>query len=129
MGSAIYNIVALVALICLMVEYLSTHTEWSHRVMGMTYLLGVGGWLYYQIMSTIYSFIGTVQAPPLVYEAHRGGEGLLVLSSILVMWAYGQGVSFRTRNQRQRRRAIWFWATSDIRVYGDVVLRLSAPSI
>jgi hypothetical protein len=112
LGSAIYNLVALVALICLMVEYIATHTEWSHRVLGITYLLGVGGWLYYQIMSTIYSFIGTVQAPPLVYEAHRGGEGLLVLSSILVMWAYGQGVSFRTRNQRQRRRAIWFWATS-----------------
>jgi hypothetical protein len=112
LGSAIYNIVALVVLICLMVEYLTAHTEWSHRAMGITYLLGVGGWLYYQIMSTIYSFIGTVQAPPLVYEAHRGGEGLLVLSSILVMWAYGQGVSFRTRNQRQRRRAIWFWATS-----------------
>ena len=112
LGSAIYNLVALIALICLIVEYLSTHTEWSHRAMGITYLLGVGGWLYYQIMSTIYSFIGTVAAPPLVYEAHRGGEGLLVLSSILVMWAYGQGVSFRTRNQRQRRRAIWFWATS-----------------
>jgi hypothetical protein len=28
LGSAIYNIVALVALICLMVEYISTHTEW-----------------------------------------------------------------------------------------------------
>jgi len=112
LGSAIYNLVALVVLICLMVEYLSTHTEWSHRAMGITYLLGVGGWLYYQIVSTIYSFIGTVAAPPLVYEAHRGGEALLVLSSILVMWAYGRGVSFRTRNQRQRRRAIWFWATA-----------------
>ena len=76
LGSAIYNFVALVVLICLMVEYLSTHTEWSHRAMGITYLLGVGGWLYYQIMSTIYSFIGTVAAPPFVYEAHRGGEGL-----------------------------------------------------
>jgi hypothetical protein len=28
------------------------------------------------------------------------------------MWVYGRGVSFRTRNQRQRRRAIWFWVTS-----------------
>jgi len=112
LGSAIYNFVALVVLVCLMVEYLSAHTEWSHRAMGITYLLGIGGWLYYQIVSTIYSFIGTVAAPPLVYEAHRGGEALLVLSSIFVMWAYGRGVSFRTRNQRQRRRAIWFWAIS-----------------
>ena len=75
LGSAIYNLVALVVLVCLMVEYLSTHTEWSHRAMGITYLLGIGGWLYYQIVSTIYSFIGTVAAPPLVYEAHRVGEG------------------------------------------------------
>jgi len=112
LGSAIYNLVALIVLTCLMVEYLSTHTEWSHRAMGITYLLGIGGWLYYQIVSTIYSFIGTVAAPPLVYEAHRGGEALLVLSSILVMWAYGRGVSFRTKNHRQRRRAIWFWVTS-----------------
>ena len=112
LGSAIYNSVALVVLFCLMVEYLSTHTEWAHRAMGVTYLLGIGGWLYYQIVSTIYSFAETVAAPPLVYEAHRAGEGLLVLSSILVMWAYGRGVSFRTRNQRQRRRAIWFWVIS-----------------
>ncbi|MDH4186553.1 MAG: hypothetical protein OEV08_06125, partial [Nitrospira sp.] len=111
LGSAIYNFVALVAVVSLMAEYLSTHTEWSHRAVGLTYLLGISGWLYYQIVSTVYSFIGTVAAPPFVYEAHRGGEALMVLSSILVFWAYGQGVSFRTRNIRQRRRAIWFWAT------------------
>ncbi len=42
LGSAIYNFVALVALVALMVEYLSTHTEWSHRAMGVTYLWGSG---------------------------------------------------------------------------------------
>jgi len=78
-----------------MVEYLSTHTEWSHPAMGITYLLGIGGWLYYQIVSTIYSFIGTV-GPAFVYEAHRGVKGCCLVS-ILVMWAYGRGVSFRTR--------------------------------
>ena len=65
LGSAIYNFVALVALTCLMMEYLSTHTEWSHRIMGITYFLGIGGWLYYQIVSTTYGLIGTVAAPPL----------------------------------------------------------------
>lgn len=112
LGSAVYNFVALAALICLMSEYLVTHTDWSHRTMGLTYLFGIGGWLYYQIVSTVYSFTGTVAAPPFVYEAHRAGEGFMVLSSFLVFWAYGRGVSFRTRNQRQRRRAIWFWVTA-----------------
>ena len=112
LGAAIYNFVALIAIACLMTEYLSTHPAWSHRAMGLTYLLGIGGWFYYQIVSTIYSFTGTVMAPPLVYEAIRVGEALMVLSSILVFWAYGRGVSFRTRNQRQRRRAIWFWMTA-----------------
>ncbi|HEY7532403.1 MAG TPA: hypothetical protein VH681_06405 [Nitrospiraceae bacterium] len=111
-GSAIYNVVALVTLVSLMAEYLSTHGERSHRAMGLTYLFGIGGWLYYQIVSTTYSFLGTVAGPPFVYEAHRFGEALMVLSSILVFWAYGHGVSVRTRNQRQRRRAIWFWTTA-----------------
>ena len=111
LGSSIYNLVALVTLACLMTEYLSTHEDRAYRAMALTYLFGIGGWLYYQIVSTAYSFLGTVAAPPMVYEAHRVGEALMVLSSILVFWAYGQGVSVRTRNQRQRRRAIWFWTT------------------
>lgn len=133
LGSAIYNFVALVALVCLMTEYLSAHTEWSHRAMGLTYLLGIGGWLYYQIVSTIYSFSGTVAAPPLVYEAHRAGEALMVLSSILVFWAYGRGVSFRTRNQQQRRRAIWFWATAGstftLMLFLDYLLKQYDPGL
>jgi hypothetical protein len=112
LGSAIYNSVALVSVILLMAEYLATHSDRSHRVLGVTYLLGISGWLYYQIVSTFYSFTGTVAAPPMVYEAHRAGEALMVLASILVFWAYGRGVSFRSRNQRQRRRAIWFWGTA-----------------
>jgi hypothetical protein len=111
-GSAIYNFVALTAIALLMAEYLSTHQDLSHRVLGVVYLLGISGWLYYQIVSTFYSYIGTVAAPPFVYEFHRGGEALMVLASILVYWAYGQGLSFRSRNQRQRRRAIWFWGTA-----------------
>jgi len=111
-GSAIYNSVALTAIWLLMSEYLTTRRERSHRVLGVVYLLGISGWLYYQIVSTFYSFIGTVAAPPFVYEFHRGGEALMVLASILVYWAYGRGLSFRSRNQRQRRRAIWFWGTA-----------------
>jgi multisubunit Na+/H+ antiporter MnhG subunit len=50
----------------------------------------------------------------LVYEANRLGEALMVLASILVFWAYGRGVSFRTRNRQQRRRALWFGAVSGV---------------
>jgi len=114
LGSAIYNGVALAAIVLLMSEYLATHHDRSHRLLGITYLLGIGGWLYYQIVSTFYSLSGTVSAPPMVYEAHRAGEALMVLASILVFWAYGQGISFRSRNQRQRHRAMWFWGTAGI---------------
>lgn len=114
LGSAIYNTVALSAIVLLMSEYLSTHHDRSHRLLAVTYLLGIGGWLYYQIVSTFYSFAGTVAAPPMVYESHRAGEALMVLASILVFWAYGRGVSFRSRNQRQRHRAIWFWGTATV---------------
>jgi hypothetical protein len=112
LGSAIYNTAALSAIVLLMSEYLSMHHDRSHRLLGITYLLGIGGWLYYQIVSTLFSFAGTVVAPPMVYEAHRAGEACMVLASILVFWAYGRGVSFRSRNQRQRHRAIWFWSTA-----------------
>ncbi|PJA78397.1 MAG: hypothetical protein CO149_04250, partial [Nitrospirae bacterium CG_4_9_14_3_um_filter_51_5] len=41
-------------------------------------------------------------APPLVHEANRLGEALMVLSSILVFWAYGT-TSIITKNKQQRR--------------------------
>ena len=114
LGSAIYNATALTAIVLLMTEYLTTHHDRFHRLLGVTYLLGIGGWLYYQIVSSLYTFIGTAAAPPMVYEAHRAGEALMVLGSILVFWAYGRGVSFRSRNQRQRHRAMWFWGTATV---------------
>jgi hypothetical protein len=113
-GSAIYNFIALTTIVLLMAEYLAAHRDRAQRVLGVVYLLGISGWLYYQIVSTLYSFLGTVAAPPLVYEFHRGGEALMVAASILVYWAYGRGLSFRSRNQRQRRRAIWFWGTAGV---------------
>lgn len=128
LGSAIYNLVALVALICLMVEYLSTHTEWSHRAMGITYLLGVGGWLYYQIVSTIYSFIGTVQAPPFVYEAHRGGRalGLVQHPGDVGLWT-GRFIPYPQSAATPPRHLVL--GNLRIRVYSDAVFRLPAPSV
>ena len=131
LGSAIYNSVALAAIILLMTEYLSAHQDRSHRALGLTYLLGISGWLYYQIVSSIYTFAGTVAAPPLVYEAHRAGEAMMVLASILVFWAYGRGVSFRSRNQTQRHRAMWFWGSAGmvfaVLLFLDYILKQVDP--
>jgi hypothetical protein len=113
-GSIAYNVTTVIALTALMIEYLSQHQEWSKRIMGATYYFGISGWLYYQILSTTYGWMGVIAAPPLVYEANRLGEALMVLASILVFWGYGRGVSFRTRNRQQRRRAIWFGAVSGV---------------
>jgi hypothetical protein len=95
-------------------EYLITHQERVQRILVVTYFLGIFGWLYYQIMSTIYSLSGTVAAPPLVYESHRAGEALMVVASIFVFVAYGHGLSLRTKNRRQRTRAVAFWATTGV---------------
>jgi hypothetical protein len=113
-GAAIYNSVALLTLTLFAGEYLMTHQERAQRILVVTYYLGISGWLYYQIMSTIYSLSGTLAAPPLVYESHRAGEALMVVASIFVFVAYGHGLSLRTKNRRQRTRAIAFWATTGV---------------
>jgi hypothetical protein len=77
----------------------------------VVYLLGISGWLYYQVVSTSYGLVGSVQAPPFVHEINRAGEALMVLASILVFWAYG-GFSLTTKNKRQQRRTIAFMLTA-----------------
>jgi hypothetical protein len=114
LGAAIYNSVALLTLTLFVAEYLTTHQERAQRILVVTYYLGISGWLYYQILSTIYSLSGTVAAPPLVYESHRAGEALMVVASILVFVAFGNGLSLRTTNRRQRTRAMTFWATTGV---------------
>jgi hypothetical protein len=114
LGAAIYNSVALLTLTLFVAEYLTTHQERAQRILVVTYYLGISGWLYYQIMSTIYSLSGTLAAPPLVYESHRAGEALMVAASLFVFVAYGHGLSLRTTNRRQRARAIAFWATTSV---------------
>ena len=132
-GSVIYNSLAIVTLTLFVLEYLATHHERAQRMLGVTFYLGISGWLYYQIISTIYSLAGTLAAPPLVYESHRIGEALMVLASYLVFVAYGQGLSLRTRNRRQRTRAIWFWATTSAifttLIFTDYLLGLYDPAL
>lgn len=133
LGSVIYNGLAWLTLTLFMLEYLSTHHERAQRILGITYFLGISGWLYYQIVSTAYSLAGTLAAPPLVYEFHRVGEALMVLASFLVFVAYGRGLSLRTKNRRQRHRAIWFWATAGTvfttLIFTDYLLGLYDPAL
>ncbi len=133
MGTIIYNGLALVTLTLFVLEYLTTHHEWALRILGVTYYLGISGWLYYQIISTIYSLAETLVVPPLVYESHRIGEALMVLASVLVFVAYGQGLSLWAKNRRRRNRAIWFWATTGTifttLIFTDYLLDLYDPTV
>ena len=133
LGFIIYNSLAFITLSLFMFDYLSTRRERAQRLFGLTYFLGISGWLYYQIVSTVYSLTGTLAAPPLVYEFHRVGEALMVLASFLVFVAYGRGLSLRTRNRRQRSRAVWFWSTAvaifTTLIFTDYLLGLYDPAL
>jgi hypothetical protein len=107
LGSVVYNAVFWVILVLLVADYLSIPRPWSQRTMIVVYLLGISGWLYYQVVSTSYGLAGSLEAPPLVHEINRVGEALMVLASMLVFWAYG-GFSLKTKNKRQQRRTIAF---------------------
>jgi hypothetical protein len=107
LGSIIYNVVSIAVLIILALEYFHTHGRGIQRATIVCYLLGVFGWLYYQTVSTAYGFLGLVSVPPLVHEINRAGEAMMVLASILLLWAYG-GISLKTKNLRQRRRVVLF---------------------
>jgi hypothetical protein len=134
LGAVIYNGLTLVVLTAFMSEYWITHRELTQRVLAAVYYLGVSGWLYYQIVSTFYSWTGALAAPPLVYESHRAGEAFMLLASYLVFVAYGKSksLSLRTKNRRQLSRAIWFWATTAIlfsaMLVADYLLDLYSPA-
>jgi hypothetical protein len=122
-GSILYNGVTFLVLTLFVMDYLTTHREPAQRLLAATFYLGVSGWLYYQIISTIYSWAGTLAAPPLVYESHRMGEALMVLASFMVFIAYGKSksLSLRTKNRTQRNRALWFWSTTGL-IFSSLII-------
>lgn len=135
LGAVIYNGLTLAVLTAFVSEYWITHREPAHRVLAAAYYLGVSGWLYYQIMSSLYSWMGVLAAPPLVYESHRVGEAFMLLASYLVFVAYGKSksVSLRTKNRRQLNRALWFWGIAVIvfsaLIVADYLLDLYSPAV
>jgi hypothetical protein len=134
LGAIIYNGLTLAVLTLFVTEYLLTHREPAQRILAAAYYLGVSGWLYYQIVSTIYSLMGAIAQPPLVYESHRMGEAMMVLASFLVFVAYGKSksLSLRTKNRQQRNRAMWFWSTTgaifSALIVADYLLDLYSPA-
>nr|MDH4356476.1 hypothetical protein [Nitrospira sp.] len=134
LGAVMYNGLTLVVLTAFVSEYWVTHRESAQRVLIATYYLGVSGWLYYQIVSSFYSWMGVLAAPPLAYESHRAGEAFMLLASYLVFVAYGKSrsVSLRTKNRRQLSRAMWFWGVTTIvfatLIVADYLLDLYSPA-
>ncbi|MCA9470711.1 MAG: hypothetical protein MRJ96_01400 [Nitrospirales bacterium] len=102
LGAVVYNIISLVLLVFLMLEYFASHKLRTQRLAIGCFFLGICGWIYYQTLTTSYGLLGFVTAPPLVHEINRLGEALMVASSILVFWAYGS-TSFFTKNKQQRK--------------------------
>lgn len=107
LGIVLHSMLLWAILLVLAAAYLSVPRPWPQRAMLVSYVVGLSGWLYYQVSSTSYGLFGLLDAPPLVHEINRFGEAMMVLASVLVFWAYG-GISFRTTNRRQRRRTILF---------------------
>ncbi|MCY3727892.1 MAG: hypothetical protein OXF97_02695 [Nitrospira sp.] len=130
LGSVVYNVVSLAILAVLMAEFLATHHLWAQRITVGCFLFGIMGWIYYQTVSTTYGLMGIVSAPPLVHEISRGGEALMVMASILVLWSYGS-TSLFTKNKTQRKWAITLLlsggATFFVLLYIDFFLSLYSP--
>ncbi|NKB82179.1 MAG: hypothetical protein GKS05_09890 [Nitrospirales bacterium] len=113
LGSVIYNVIFMVVLCLLTIEFMLSHHVWSQRIMVGCFVLGISGWVYYQILSTGYGLLRILDAPPLVHEISRAGEALMVVASILVFWAYG-GTSFFSKNKVQRHRAMTLLASGGV---------------
>ena len=118
LGTVLYNSLAFLLLAVLTVEYWGSHRVVTQRIMVGSFFLGICGWLYYQTLSTSYGMLKILDAPPLVHEMNRLGEALMVLSSILVFWAYGS-TSFLTKNKQQRK-----WGMTLLASGGTVFLLL-----
>jgi len=131
LGSIAYSVVTVMVVWAIAAQYWMLHPSLKARAMIMCYGLGVSGWLYYQIATSTYGWLGLTSLPPFVYDIHRFGEALMVLATVLVFAVYS-GFSFRTRNRRQRRRAIFYAATWALLFIGllvmDGVLELFDPA-
>ena len=132
LGAVLYNVVSLGILLILMAEFIVSHRLWSQRITVGCFFFGIFGWIYYQTLSTTYGLLGVIDAPPLVHEISRGGEALMVLASILVLWSYGS-TSLFTKNKTQRKWALTLLISGGVTflalLYIDFFLSLYSPAL
>ena len=131
LGSIAYSLLTVLAIWTIVAQYWILHPSVKARAMIVCYGLGVSGWLYYQITTTTFGWLGLAASPPLVHEIARLGEALMVLATALVFAVYG-GFSLRTKNRRERRRSILYVATWTLLFVGllvmDTILELVDPA-
>lgn len=120
-GSIAFNVLTIVLVWTLVIQYCLTQMSPLARAMIICYGLGVSGWLYYQISTTTFGWLGMPAAPPLVHEISRAGEALMVVATGLVFAVYS-GFTLRTSNRRQRKRAIQYAVTWAVLFLGLLVV-------
>lgn len=121
LGSIVYSVVTLLVVWAIVAQYWLQNPSLKARAMIACYGFGVSGWLYYQIATSTYGWLGLTYTPPLVLDIHRYGEALMVLATALVFAVYS-GFSLRTKNRRQRRRTIFYAATWALLFVGLLVM-------
>jgi hypothetical protein len=130
LGAIAYSVLTVLAIWAIIVQYYMSHPLWTSRAMILCYGCGISGWLYYHITTTTYGWLTLTTTPPLVNEANRVGEALMVLAAVLVLVAYG-GVTFHTKNRRQQRRLVMYGTMSGLVFLGllfmDSLLELINP--
>jgi len=109
-GSIVYNVLTLALVWMLVFQYCRGNPATKARAMALCYGAGVSSWLYYQIATTTYGWLGIIATPPLVYEISRLGEALMVVATALVFAVYS-GFTIRSNNRQQRRRTVQFVMT------------------
>ncbi len=130
-GSVAYNVLTVVLVWTLVAQYCRANPAPTARAMASCYGAGVSSWLYYQISTTTYGWLGVATSPPLVHEISRLGEALMVIATALVFAVYS-GFTFRSKNKQQRRRAFQFVATWTVLFLGlllmDGVIEIFSPA-
>jgi len=131
-GAIAYNALTLVLLWTLVVQYCLINPAPTARAMSICYGLGVSGWLYYQISTTTFGWLGIVTTPPLVHLVSRLGEALMVAATFLVFAVYS-GFNFRSSNRQQRKRTIQYAVAWTVLFLGllvvDSVLDIVNPAM
>ena len=106
-GSIAYNVLTAALVWTLVTQYCRANPAPMARALALCYGAGVSSWLYYQVSTTTYGWLGVATSPPLVHEISRLGEALMVVATVLVFVVYS-GFTFRSKNKQQRRRTIQF---------------------